>query len=189
MNAPVQTRIDLPDDLPETPVPAAGLAVDLAADTPADVHTVGQSLAHLRAARGWTIADVSARLKFSERQIIALETECWGKLPEGLGLRGLVRNYARLLGADSEALLAALALQLGVTPAGPKVGASSSPLASERTAHLMSQEPERSFPGGLVVGVLTLAVLAATAAYALGWWPGDSAGPTPALPAAPVIPE
>ena len=54
-----------------------------------------------RAARikGWSVDEVSSRIKFSARQIEALENEQWADLPSGVSLRGLIRNYARLLGA------------------------------------------------------------------------------------------
>jgi len=178
MNA-IQTGGNAPD----APMLAESLSTTMLA------HAVGQSLARLREARGWTLADVSVRLKFSERQITALEAEHWSELPQGLSLRGLVRNYARLLGTDPDTLLAALAPQIGAVSAGSASQRSSSHLASERAAHLMSQEPDRRFPGGWVIGVIAVAALAAVAAYALGWWPGGSGGAAPALPAAPVMPE
>jgi cytoskeleton protein RodZ len=70
--------------------------------------SVGHTLRELRMQRGWSIADVSARLKFAPRQIEALENEDWSKLPRGSSLRGLVRNYARLLEIDPDPLLVAV---------------------------------------------------------------------------------
>ena len=63
-----------------------------------------------RAARikGWSVDEVSSRIKFSARQIEALENEQWADLPSGVSLRGLIRNYARLLGADSQAIVESL---------------------------------------------------------------------------------
>lgn len=70
--------------------------------------SVGHALRDLRMQRGWSIVDVSARLKFAPRQLEALENEDWSKLPRGSSLRGLVRNYARLLDIDPEPLLTAV---------------------------------------------------------------------------------
>jgi len=168
---------------PDAPTLAESLATD-AGCAPADARTLGQSLARLREARGWTVADVSVRLKFSERQIVALEAENWSALPRGLSLRGLIRNYARLLGADAEALLAALAP--GSDAASPGRAASSQ-LASERAAQLMSQQPAPRDRGWLALGVIVLAALATIAAYALGWWPDNGATALPAVP--PILPE
>jgi cytoskeleton protein RodZ len=70
--------------------------------------SVGHTLRELRMQRGWSIIDVSARLKFAPRQIEALENEDWSKLPRGSSLRGLVRNYARLLEIDPDPLLVAV---------------------------------------------------------------------------------
>jgi len=69
---------------------------------------LGVTLRLLRESRAWSVAQVCARLKFSMRQIQALEAEDWGQLPDGLALRGLVRNYARLLEVDADMMLALL---------------------------------------------------------------------------------
>ncbi len=78
----------------------------------------GASLRTLRQARGWSVGDVSARLKFAPRQIEALEADRWDDLPQGPSLRGLVRNYARLLGQDPETLMLAIPAHLQHHPAG-----------------------------------------------------------------------
>lgn len=84
-------------DAPVTPVSAEPSA-----------QGVGATLKALREAKGLDLAAVSARLKFSTRQIEALEAENWALLPSGLPLRGLVKNYARLLDADSDAVITML---------------------------------------------------------------------------------
>jgi len=66
---------------------------------------LGATLRILRLAKELSIADISARLKFSTRQIEALEAEDWTHLPGGLPLRGLVKNYARVLEADAQLML------------------------------------------------------------------------------------
>jgi len=72
---------------------------------------VGPTLQALREAKGLSFADVSLRLKYSVRQVQALEAENWEALPRGLPLRGMVRNYARYLETDDNALLAMLDTQ------------------------------------------------------------------------------
>ncbi|WP_028450722.1 helix-turn-helix domain-containing protein [Chitinibacter tainanensis] len=74
----------------------------------------GQQLRSAREGRGWSVEDVAGQLKLSARQIVALEEERFTDLPGNLFIRGFVRNYARLLGLDSEPLLQYLA---GVLPA------------------------------------------------------------------------
>lgn len=74
---------------------------------------IGPTLRRLREARRLTPADVSMRLKFSKRQLDALENEQWDVLPQGMSLRGFVKNYARYLEADVDALLTMLDSQVG----------------------------------------------------------------------------
>jgi cytoskeleton protein RodZ len=61
-----------------------------------------------REAAGLTIAAVAQQLKLAPRQIAALEEGDFAKLPGRTFIRGFVRNYARLLRLDSDAVLAAL---------------------------------------------------------------------------------
>ena len=69
---------------------------------------VGSALRTLRQSKGWSLDEVSSRIKFSTKQIEALENEQWADLPTGVSLRGLIRNYARLLGADAQAIVDSL---------------------------------------------------------------------------------
>jgi len=129
---------------------------------------VGPSLRRLRESQGWSISDVSARVKFSARQIDALENERWDDLPKGLSLRGLVRNYARMLDADPEALILALESHIGTA----QVVRESS--ISETPSHIpLYQEPESR--GSLIWLIVILAVLVAAVVYALGqgWLPQE----------------
>jgi len=172
----ITNRKDATPDLADAPT----LAASLSASMSADVRAVGLSLTRLREARGWTLAEVSVRLKFSERQLAALEAERWAELPHGLPLRGLVRNYARLLELDPEALLTALAPQLDARQAGrAQLGVPSvSQLASDRAAHLMSQASNHRRRGIWLVAAIVLLALAALAAfltYAPGGWPAAGA--------------
>ncbi|MET0185381.1 MAG: helix-turn-helix transcriptional regulator, partial [Achromobacter sp.] len=50
--------------------------------------TLGGSLRALRQTRGWSLEEVSSRIKFAPRQIDALENERWDELPTGVSLRG-----------------------------------------------------------------------------------------------------
>jgi len=80
------------------------LSADVAAAPPAPSGP-GARLAAAREARGFSVGDVSTRLKFSPRQIEALEAEDYLALPGTTFIRGMVRSYARFLGLDAEALL------------------------------------------------------------------------------------
>ncbi|GAB3628242.1 Cytoskeleton protein RodZ [Pandoraea terrae] len=61
---------------------------------------VGAQLAALREQRGMSIEDVSARLKVSAQKLKRLEAGEWSTLPEMPFVQGVVRGYARMLGAD-----------------------------------------------------------------------------------------
>jgi len=144
-------------------------------DPSSDADGVGASLRRLREAQGWSMDDVSARVKFSVRQIDALENERWDDLPKGLSLRGLIRNYVRMLDADAEALIAALEARAGATAIQRE------PLVVDSTSRPLYQEPDSGAPWLWIVVIL--AVLGAVLAYAFGqgWlpflpagWSGDS---------------
>ena len=61
---------------------------------------VGARLAQLRKAKGWSIDDVSARLKVSPHKVRALEAGDISHLPDTHVRAGIVRSYAKMLGAD-----------------------------------------------------------------------------------------
>jgi cytoskeleton protein RodZ len=71
----------------------------------ATVTGVGEELAAAREARGLALADVAQQLKFSPRQLEALEQEQFQLLPGATFARGMVRSYARLLKIDPEPLV------------------------------------------------------------------------------------
>jgi cytoskeleton protein RodZ len=62
--------------------------------------TVGAQLARLREAKGWSIDDVSARLKVAPHKLRALESGDFSHLPDTTFAIGVVRSYAKMLGAD-----------------------------------------------------------------------------------------
>lgn len=143
---------------------------DTLAATPAEIAAqgLGATLRQLRESKSLSLAAVSARLKFSSRQIEALEAENWQALPSGLPLRGMVKNYARLLETDADALTSMLDAS---TPQAslPR----QSLMASQTTQPIGAVREERASRGGwgwlFIVLVLVLVVFF----YALdrGWLP------------------
>lgn len=91
----------------------------------APAQSLGQTLATLRAARGLTLAEISSRIKFSETQLRALESQSWASLPTGFMLRGMVKKYAQVLETDEQPLLDLLGQQPGLEHARQAVANSS----------------------------------------------------------------
>src|SRR5579875_1911782 len=63
------------------------------------LQAVGARLAQLRHAKAWSIDDVSARLKVSPQKLAALEEGDISQLPDRTFAAGIVRSYAKVLGA------------------------------------------------------------------------------------------
>lgn len=72
---------------------------------------VGQRLAEARQAKGLSLDYVAEKLKLSVHQVEAIESEDFSHLPAPVFVRGFVRNYARLVGLDANAMLVALDLE------------------------------------------------------------------------------
>ena len=81
------------------PIAAAGSVAATSATTP------GARLAQARIAQGLPVEGVAQQLKFSARQIEALEADRYEQLPGIAVVRGMVRGYARLVGVEAEPLL------------------------------------------------------------------------------------
>lgn len=152
MNQPLLKQ----ESLPETPL------ADISA-----VQGVGAALRQLREARRLSISDVSARVKFSGRQIEALENERWNELPRGVSLRGMVKNYARFLEADAKALLVMLDNQVGNTAPQPTVAPRQRPEQADLAIHA---EPVHR-PWGWMLVIIVLVFVAGFYAVESGWIP------------------
>ena len=68
--------------------------------------SAGRTLAEARERLGLSVAEVARQLRLSSRQIEALEADDHASLPGKTFLRGFLRNYAKFLQLDPEALLA-----------------------------------------------------------------------------------
>lgn len=135
----------------------------------AAVPSMGASLRSLRESQGLSPEEVSSRIKFSARQIRALEEERWDDLPTGVSLRGLVRNYARLLGADDVSLVASVAPAPAQTIRPVDDVGARTTRASMPTRVPVSSEDGG---GGMSWGWLLILVLFIAAALAYAFWQG-----------------
>ncbi|NML29867.1 helix-turn-helix domain-containing protein [Paraburkholderia antibiotica] len=97
------------------PAPAARAVVQPVVQPALDsLAAVGARLNQLRESKGWTIEDVSARLKVSVVKLSALEAGDISHLPDTTFALGVVRSYAKMLGADPAPFTAALRREKGV---------------------------------------------------------------------------
>ncbi|MXN75461.1 DUF4115 domain-containing protein [Burkholderia sp. 4701] len=86
---------------------------------------VGGRLAQLREAKGWSVDDVSARLKVAPQKLRALEAGDISHLPGVTFALGVVRSYAKMLGVDPEPFAQALRRERGVPEVDLSMPASS----------------------------------------------------------------
>jgi cytoskeleton protein RodZ len=117
------------------------------------------ALAQAREAAGLSLEDVARQLKFAPRQLQALEAGELQRLPSGTFVRGMVRNYARLLHLDPGPLLA-------------QVGAHAAPQDAERLAQRFRQPvpfSDGARRSNLTYVALSLALLAVVVIVALEW--------------------
>jgi cytoskeleton protein RodZ len=68
----------------------------------------GKALAAARAELKLSVADVSQQIKYGVKQIAAIESDDYAKLPGTTFVRGMIRSYAKLVQIDPEPLLADL---------------------------------------------------------------------------------
>jgi cytoskeletal protein RodZ len=129
---------------------------------------VGATLKALRQSKQLSLNEVSSRLKFSTRQLEALETEQWDRLPTGVSLRGLVKNYGRFLDTDVDALVAMLDGQVGSTGAKP---IAVSETVSLGPTDIPLQADSASRPWGWLIIILILLIVAGFYAIDRGWIP------------------
>lgn len=116
----------------------------------------GKMLAEARARKNLTILEVAQQLKLSASQIEALEADAYTRLPGTVFVRGFVRNYARLVELDGEALIGALDLPHRPTTASAAVPRSSNIPFPDRHP---SRWPRYAAALILLVSALTIYVL------------------------------
>lgn len=75
---------------------------------PASRMSAGARLRAAREAQSLSIDAVAQQLKLAPRQVLALETDDYGRLPGRTFVRGFARNYARFVHVDPDAVLALL---------------------------------------------------------------------------------
>ncbi|WP_322999005.1 helix-turn-helix domain-containing protein [Castellaniella sp.] len=132
--------------------------------------SIGDALKQLREARGLTLPEVSARIKYSAVQLGYLESCEWARLPDGVPLRGLVRNYVRFLGGDVDSILRLLDQAVGPTRPQPTVVALGTRRALQQADMTPKGEPAHRTWAWLL---LILVLFGVVGVYAVnrGWVP------------------
>lgn len=131
--------------------------------------SVGGILKKLRRERDLGVQEVATRLHLDPGVIDALESDAWEQLPASIYVRGYIRNYAKLLGADTEALIRVYD-QSGVDEEPEII-----PEVRHGTQTSSSDKPVKAFTYLLTL-VLVILLIA--------WWQsnymiGDMGGPSP----------
>jgi cytoskeleton protein RodZ len=144
---------------------------------PDEPKSPGRLLAAARQARGLTVTEVALRVKFSPRQIEALETDRYDVLRGPAMVRGMIRSYARLLGIDPGPLLVALHERLNPGPLTMQPRAMAVPF------------PRVTRKGSFVYVLLSTAVVIAGISVIAEWMLRPGATPAAAAPAPVPAPQ
>ncbi|WP_206952310.1 helix-turn-helix domain-containing protein [Trinickia acidisoli] len=123
---------------------------------------VGGRLAQLREAKGWSVDDVSARLKVSSNKMRALEAGDISQLPGTTFALGVIRSYAKMLGTDPEPFAQALRRVKGESEPDLSMPASTgADLPRGRVSVSLGGTPKhRSWWWGVAAGVVVIIALA-----------------------------
>ena len=132
---------------------------------PIATQSAGTLLRVARESAGMSIDAVAQQLKLAPRQVQALEDDAFAQLPGRTFVRGFMRNYARLLHLDADALLSALP----ESAAAPSLDRPTL-AATTRTMGDLPSEAPRSKPSSArwVIPLALVAILAIALAYEFG---------------------
>lgn len=134
----------------------------------------GRTLSAAREARGLTVAQIAESLRFKPRQIEALENDDYAMLPGATVVRGMVRNYSRLVGLDAEPLLAQLRDRL-TSKQGPLSIGTHIPMRQSNPRSTMFYVALSA-----VVGLIGIAVAIDSVFDTRSWFKGERMEPVPA---------
>lgn len=124
----------------------------------------GAMLRQARESAGWSIDTVSQQLKLAPRQVQALEADDYAQLPGRTFVRGFMRNYARLLHLDPDALLAALP----ESAAAPSLDRPTLASTTRTMGDLPSETPAKPSSARWAIPLALVAIIAIALAYEFG---------------------
>lgn len=70
-----------------------------------DKSSIGQTLKSLREAKGISQNDIASKMHLDPRFIVAIEEDQFDSLPDVIYVRGYIRSYSKLVGADADTLV------------------------------------------------------------------------------------
>jgi cytoskeleton protein RodZ len=162
------------------PLPEDAAEMELPPEEPPPLP--GIFLREAREARKLSVFEVAQSLKFSPRQIEALEADDYDSLPQGATFqRGFVRGYAKLLKLDPVPLLAMLEVQVPTAPADVRAPQNMGEAATPVVAGRRSSKPML-----YASGVLAMLAVALGIWHFLGGSHPDTTVAKQPLPAAPT---
>src|ERR1017187_2758872 len=133
---------------------------------------VGETLRRERLKRNLDLEEISQELKISTRFLQAIENDQYDKLPGGIFAKSFVRQYARLLGLDEEAIAGEVQQALGSAPevpqfAGKAKAAGFAPIQVPKVEEWQTVGYKRfRWSGWLSAVVLVAVMLVCSAVYA-----------------------
>ena len=166
------------DSLEDPGIDAAG------AEAAATPPTAGAILAQAREAAGLSVQDVALQLRLAPRQVTAIERDDFASLPGRTFVRGFVRNYARLLKLDVDAILAALPGDGAAALDRPSLAAT-----TRAIGELPSERAARPGAAKWAIPLVLIAIVAIAALYEFSRPPAPVATTPPAAPAPPPAAE
>src|SRR5262245_4392556 len=151
--------------------------------------SVGDDLRNARRSRGMTIERLSSVTKISPSVLRALEADDTGRLPNWVFVRGFLKSYAREVGLDPEAIVAAYLAQTAPVQepsVEPSPGANETPHV-ERFREPIEVEPSTHLGQMLAVAVIVIAAVAYLGLHNRGT-PEVASAATPRSAPAPTAP-
>lgn len=112
----------------------------------------GASLRRERELRGVSLQEIAASTKIGVSMLQAIEDDRLDKLPQGLFVRGFVREYARFLALDEQKILTELSFHASQAPVEDNT-------VGEQGRRVSSRLAARLVNGGLVAGVFGVVVI------------------------------
>jgi cytoskeletal protein RodZ len=112
----------------------------------------GSSLRRERELRGITLQEIAASTKIGVPLLQAIEEDRFDKLPQGLFVRGFVREYARFLALDEQKVLTELSFHASQVQVAEKA-------SEEEEHHLSNRFAARLVNGGVVAFVFGLVAI------------------------------